>query len=502
MTQKFNFFLGRSSSGFESVAYGPFIELFNDILHKQPELQDSLPVEIGRLVPGFKADGEKIPHADKLAAKGYLFAQVHRFFSKFSEDEPIIVIVEDLHSADQGTRELFSYLVRHRGNLPILFAATYRKEDVDPVSELFWELQEHSVEVFELAPLSYEEHVNLLHQNVNNAVIGADITAHIYHLAEGNPLYAVELVRHYTDEGLPDPTEPREGSGIIPNTPMLEKIPPSIRNMVEQILEKLSPAVHHLLYIAAVIGKQVPYELLAFIWSGGNKDEEGGLFNALEEAIRASLLEEHGLDYTFRHTLVKETIYATISEPRRQILHKQIADRLLDLSAETSDEPVEKIAFHYLGAGELLDGAIYLKRAGKRAEDTYAHENALQRYWDAYKVLDKLEKDGADRQKCELLKQIGDVYRACGQLKNSYDAYEEAISFAEKLSIENPDRMELYRKMALVAILQTDIDRSEKYLEKPEQTNRLNAMSTSTAKLDKTLVVDAVQERVMIFHSK
>lgn len=461
------FFLGRTNAGTGNMVYGPFIELFIDILNKQPEMENMLPVELGHLIPGFSGKGQSLPYADKLAAKGYLFAQVYRFFIKLTLEGPAVIILEDLHAADQGSKELISYLIQYRGQLPILFVATLRKEVGDPLPGFVFDLQDHFVGVLALAPLTYEEHVTLLHLHTEeNAIIGTDTANHIYHLAEGNPLYALELLRHYSEDRTASPPKQRQDAGIMPSSPVWENIPTSIFQMVEQKLEKLSPPAHHLLYIAAVIGRQVPYELLASIWNSGNRNAEDGLFNALQEVIRARLLEEHGLDYCFRHALVQETIYLSISEARRQILHKQVAGRILELSADPDEAPVELIAWHYLGARDMLEAANYLKKAGKRAENVYAHEDALQRYREACDVLKREKGNPAMNLKREILERIGDVYRACGQLEKSYGAYEKAISLTQDTSLNNLYLMELHRKMAVAAISLTENDRSKKHLMK------------------------------------
>lgn len=460
------FFLGRSGEGSGNVAYGPFIELFDDILYRQPELEEELPLEIGRLVPAFAGEGNPAPHADKLAAKGHLFARVQQFFSRLSQEEPCVIILEDLHAADRGSRELFSYLIRHMERLSVLMVATLRKDEGEPLPE-FLRDQQPSVEMMELAPLAYEEHIALLQQHAGDAIVGTDTAGHIYQLAEGNPFYALELLRHYRDTENNDLPQIDDVLGKLPGSPVIKDIPSSLRHLVENKLENLSPPAHHLLYIAAVIGRRVPYELLAYVWSGNVQEEnQEELFTALEEVIGARLLEEQGLDYTFRHALVQETIYSSISQARRKVLHRQIADRMLEISADAEEAPVEKIAWHYLGAGDMLKGARYLIRAGERAESAYAHEDALQRYREAREVLDNVETEQADRLKRGVLEQIGDVYRASGKLELSYDAYEEAISLAEKSSPDSTDLVELYRKMAVVAIFRTEIDRSETYLEK------------------------------------
>jgi DNA-binding SARP family transcriptional activator len=482
-----SFFLGHSGESSGNVAYGPFIELFDDILNSQPELEEDLPVELGRLVPSFEREGNPSPHADKLAAKGHLFAGVHRFFSRLADKSPAVVVLEDIHAADRGSRELFSYLIRHINQLPVLFIATLRKEESEPTPKFIRDLSEQEMEIMELAPLTYEEHIALLQQYAEDFIIGTDVAAHIYQLAEGNPLYALEFLRHYRKNDNTDLSKKRPVSGEPPVSPVSENIPSSLRHLVEQKLEKLSPPAHHLLYIAAVIGRQVPYELLAFLWSCYDSSPQQELFKALYEVMNARLLEEQGLDYSFRHALVQETIYSSISKARRKILHKQIADRIIELSENIEEVLVEQIAWHYLGAGEMLEGAKYLIQAGERAESAYAHEDALQRYREACEVLEEVKNTEAKRLKREILERIGDVYRACGRLETSYDAYEEAISLAEEESPDHPDLVELYRKMAVVAIFRTEIDRSEKNLEKAFNLVGEDARSQSRLLITKAL---------------
>ncbi len=458
-------FTGRTESTTGKIAYRSFISLFEDILHSHPELESDLPVEIGHLVPGYKGDGRPAPHADKLAARGYLFARIRNFISLLAKDEPRVIILEDLHEADNGSRELFSYLVQHSGQLPVLFAATLRKDESEPLPDYVSELQSPIVEYLELAPFSYEEHVNLLHLHTKNAVIGAETAGYIYQLAEGNPFYAIELLRHHTEDGEPIP-KTGNGNDLIPSeSSVSQRLPDTIRHMVQQKMENLSPQAYHLLYIAAVIGSQVPYEVLAAIWKKNNTDSEQDLFNALEEVIRAQILVERGLDYSFRHNLVREAIYASISGVRRRKLHRQAAGQLLEYYSDSDEIPIELVARHFVGAGELTEGARYLAEAGKKAENAYAHDDALRYLNEALELISHGNSEDNSLLKCKILEQSGDVYRACGRLEECYRVYGKAISIAENIT-DYPGLAELHRKMALAAIFQTDIERSKKHLDK------------------------------------
>lgn len=459
-------FSGGAQEGKGTVAYGPFVELFDAVLHEQPELQEFLPVELGRLVPTFSGDGLPIPHADKRAAQGYLFAQVHRLFARLAGEESVVVILEDLHAADEGSRELFSYLVRHGDTLPILFAATMREDATLLASGIDPARQEGAVTRMELDPLTAEEHANLLRRHATTSTVSTKTAHRIFRLSEGNPLFALELMRFQTEDGS---FAASDDEGITDGGPFAsspERIPPSLRYVVEQRLEGLSPSAHHLLYIAAVIGRLIPYELMASVWSDAAFSEEEKMFEPLEEVTHARLLDERGLDYSFRHALVRETIYASISEARRRALHTLVARHLVASSADTEDEPVEQIAYHFIRADRTRQGVHYLMRAGERAEAAYAHDNALQRYREALTALGDLDDSWARRRRCNVLERVGDVYRACGRLEQSHDAYEEAVRLSEAVPLSQPNRVELHRKMALVAIFRTEMDRSEHHLDR------------------------------------
>lgn len=446
-------FTGHAREQEERMAYGLIVDLLQPILHAHPALEELLPEEFGRLIPSFAGDGAPIPHADRLAARGYLFAQVQRLFARLAEEESPVLILEDLHAADEGSRRLLFYLLRHTAELPILWAVTTRAE----AGALLEVERERPVARLELEPLPAKEHASLLQQRSPGFEEAAE--GRIYRLSEGNPLFALELLRFQEEEGSDASlAEASHKGNYAPG-----QLPSSLRYVVEQRLKGLSPAAHHLLYIAAVIGRRVPYEVIAAVWDGGASSEES-LFDALEEVTRGRLLEERGLDYSFRHTLVREVIYASISEARRRALHARVARRLIGLAGSPEEEPVEQIAHHLVRAGEDWQGVHYLMRAAERAEEAYAHEEALERYGEALSVLEELDEVRARRLRREVLERIGDVYRTCGRLEKSSKVYEEAVALAEEVPLSGSHMAELHRKLALVAIFRTEMDRSEKHL--------------------------------------
>ncbi|MFO7824556.1 MAG: BTAD domain-containing putative transcriptional regulator [Cyclobacterium sp.] len=467
--KRLNVFMGSTHSDRGNRLYGPFIDLFEEIISHQSGLKNILPNELGRLIPGFAGRTQTLALGDKRATKGYLFAQVHRFFCQLSLAGPVIIILEDLHAADRASNDLLAYLIEHRGRMPLLYVLTFRNERGQPLSGLLADLQGHLGELIELGPFTYEEHIQLLQSQDENGTLPKELADIIYQLAEGNPFYALELFFHYRGNGNRFLSEKLEGHELPSAAAGTQKIPPSISKILKQKLESHSPAARQLLFIAAVLGRQVPYKMLSSMWKVENND---GLFNALEEVLRSRILEENGLDYTFRHALDQETIYASIGEAHRQMLHQRVAEMIVEMSSDTTESPAELIAWHYLGAKDWMEAAHYLLAAGRRADNVYAHENALQRYREAYDVINKeIQACGnkvgdAKALKAEIMERTGDVYRASGQLGKSYEAYEEALSLDECVPIQDQELQELHRKMAVAAIFRKDSKTSKKHLDK------------------------------------
>lgn len=456
-------FSGEAREEDHRIAYGPFVELFDDVLREDPTMQELLPEQLGQLVPSFSGDGIPVPHADRRAAQGYLFAQVQRVLARLAEDGPIVVALEDIHAADEGSRELFAYLARHGGELPVLLAATTRNEG-DDLARLAGAEEGLGFTVLDLDPLTADEHALLLRQHADSTV-SEDAAHRIFRRSEGIPLFALELLHAHSEKNAPLVAKDRDSHESSVFAAASEPVPPSLRPVIEQQLDVLSAAARHLLYIAAVIGRHVPYDVLASVWSGVAFTEDKGIFDPLEELVEARLLDERGLDYSFRHTLVREGIYASISEARRRTLHDLTARQLVAMGEGDDEEPVEQIAHHFLRADKGRQGIHYLLRAGERAEAAYAHDDALQQYGDALDALKTLDENWARRLKCDVLERVGDVYRACGRLEESYDAYEDAVALATEVPLSTPDRVELHRKIAVVAIFRTEIDRSKRHLD-------------------------------------
>jgi DNA-binding SARP family transcriptional activator len=468
--------------------YTPFVEALRMALREDTAHAHLIPAELAAAIPELPPTAQPVGSADRLAAQNALFAGVLRFLAARAGDTPVVLVLDDLHFADEGSLKLFHYLARQVPSQGLLLVGTWRPRDPDspPALEtVLGDLERQSLlRRLALSPLSREEHHALFEQVLGGSVDGR-LAGEVYRFSEGNPLFAGELARQLAADGqisLRDNVWRIVGRGALPIPSSLQtlfdryvarlSLPPSLRTLFERYLGSISPAALQLLQLAATSGREVSFPVLE---ASAALEEGGGqtpLLDLLDEALEAQLLQETGLSYSFPHPLLREAVYQQMSEARRRALHDRVARALETLYGEDTDVPVEAIAFHHVRAGRMEQAVRYLVRAGDRAEAVYAHDDALLRYQEALSLLEGEATPETHRLISEVQERIGDVHRATGDVHGGVEAYRAALEALDRAgagTAEEP-RGTLHRKTALGAILTTDMPTAAEHLELARQT--------------------------------
>jgi DNA-binding SARP family transcriptional activator len=451
-------------SGYEmegAIAYGPFVEILQAALRDSAAGQELIPAEIASVMSGQAHGTRPVQNSDPRAAQTYLFAGIAEFLRQRAVSNPLVVILENCHAADQGTLEMFHFVGRRLQDVPLFLVATRRNDGTttgDPLRKIIRSVGETvTADVLTLGPLSAADHHELLRQHGDQRSLTREHNNEVFRLSEGNPMYALELHEFRSQHSSPNPSRSQP----------VEMIPRSLSRNVAERLEKLSPSARQLLTIASVVGEGIPYPLLESLWSSANlakEDTDVGLLDVLDQLIAAQLLHERGVHYHFRHELYRSCIYELASGARRRALHAQVARSLVQLGEREDELPVEQIAAHYRRAGDARQAAQFLKLAGQRAASMYAHDDALRRYREALELLEPA-KDAVVKRVCgNLYTLIGDTSRAAGYLNDSLAAYARAISLIEDLSVSAAELTDLHCKTGLVAIFTTDMQRAGRHL--------------------------------------
>jgi len=205
------------------------------------------------------------------------------------------------------------------------------------------------------------------------------------------------------------------------------------------------PSVKDLVQIAAAIGREFPYRLLAAV----SALPESSLRAALDQLVAAELVYRRGIPpdatFHFKHTLVRDAAYASLLRERRQLLHEKIVERLPDLQPNISASEPETLAHHYEAAGSPVKAAHFRLIAARRAIERYANREAKAHVESCLRLqaaADSASNDPAHRplrRDSHVL--LGDLYSMAGELDPANDAYARALSMSrddrDKTFIQN-----------------------------------------------------------------
>jgi DNA-binding CsgD family transcriptional regulator len=342
---------------------------------------------------------------DRIGTQSALFAEVTEFLRAIAGERPLLLVLEDVHWADPASLELLRYLSSRIGHLPLLVLVTYRVDELTRQNPFYQQLP---------ALVRESEGLRIDLRRLDGAELDALIRAHyelpdgdrerlVAHLAayaEGNPFFAMELLRTLEEQG--DGGLSRvDGGWRLAAIDQLH-VPPLVRQVIDARVARLGETVREPLTIASVIGHDVPLDLLTTI-AGTDED---ALFAALDRAIEWHLCTESpdGSQLHFVHALTREALYASIPPRRRRALHRQVAEAL---EARPDADP-DTIAWHYQQA---LDPRApeWLVRAGDRAQRAYAWRTATNRFKAAAHLLGSVP--GAEVERGRLLYRCGRLQR-------------------------------------------------------------------------------------------
>ncbi len=353
------------------VAYAPVAEALRSLggAVDPAELERVLGgarAELARLVPELGgpdgAGAEAAAEAGGLVP-GRLFELLLGVLHRLAERGPLLLVVEDLHWADQSTRDLVGFLVRNL-RAGVMLVLTYRSDELHrrhPLRPFLAELDRGGrAERLELGRLGRRELGGLLAQILGEpapAVLVGEILAR----SEGNPFFAEELLAARAG-----------GSGELPE---------ALRDLLLARIEALPQATQQVLQVAAVAGRRVDHHLLAAV--AAQPPER--LVELLREAVAHHVLVVEGGSggYAFRHALVQEAIYDDLLPVQRPPLHAAYA-RALAARAEgqggAGAAELGRLAYHWYAAHDLGRALLASVQAGQAAEAAFAQAEAAGHY--------------------------------------------------------------------------------------------------------------------------
>ena len=288
-------------------------------------------------------------------------------------EQPLLVVLDDIESADRGSLELTRYLARATEDVPILWllAARWAPPLFDAAGG------DDDVVTVHLRPLD-DDDMALLLDGLLPGVFDPAQRARIAYQADGNPEFAEEIVLAMIDQGVVAQSG-ESGFRLIGNPDNVE-IPSSVAELVEARMDRVATNARITLQDAAVIGLRFSRVLLAAVASVADTLEASLAELAAAELIvpPADPAAEH--DYwTFRSHVVREVAYDSILRRRRPRMHRAVAEALCRLEPDRAADNVELIASHYELSDEPALAVPYLRAAIEDAEAAHSVTGGAER---------------------------------------------------------------------------------------------------------------------------
>ncbi len=368
--------------------YGPWTEVLDDLALTSHTRQP----------PSLRPEGREgaTPAAIRDAQTRLL-----EYLSTVADEQPLLIVLEDLHWSDPDSLSLTRYLSRALARRAVLVVVTYR--DVELTAD--YPLQRYLPHlVRETRPLRISlqrfgrEDIRAM-SRARYALPDADearLAAYLYDHAEGNPFFTEELLRSLAHDRRLACLGGRWRLGELHDA----GVPLLVKQMIDARVAWMAPEARELLRIAAVIGADVPLAL----WRQVSGVSDEALALAVDHAREAQVVAAgpSNIGICFSHALVREAVYESVAPPQRQAWHRRIAELL-------AGEPVpgpDLVAFHFHQAGDPR-AATWLVQAGTNALQSSAIEDAVERFQHA---LDLLPPDAA-ADRAIVLAHLADAHR-------------------------------------------------------------------------------------------
>lgn len=358
--------------------------------------------------------------------KRVLFADIATRIREVASEQPVVMIVEDLHWADTGTIDLFEYLIGELGRWSdqVLLLCTYRTSDIETDHPAL-ELAEDAADmgrgtVLELESFDTDRVASLLKHMFETDEIPQSFVESVRDHTGGTPLFVNELGKH-----LVEAHGPFAAPGEIPSSLDVVSVPDTIETAVTERLDALSEAVMPTLELGAILGESFSFEVLR----EASERSTDTLIASTNTLVDRDVWNRTEDNVTFIHGVLREQTHARIDEETRETLHERVATAIETVYADSLDEYAGRLATHYEALGDYEQAFEYLWRAGDVASESYANEAAIETYRQALDLADTHDV-ATDDEAASVCASLAETLIIVGEYAQASEAIETGIAYA------------------------------------------------------------------------
>jgi predicted ATPase len=389
----------------KAYPYLPLIELLNTYFQLTPQdddrrrreqvtgkvltldrhLEDTLPY-VAALV-GVEEAAASLAQDDPQLRRRRTFEAITRLLLRESLNQPVLLLVEDLHWLDSETQAWLTLFSDRVASARLLLLVNYRPEFQHPWGSKTYYRQ------LRLDPLGSEEAHALLTALLGHSASVQPLTHFILAKTAGNPFFMEELVQTLVDQAILR-RDPAGGMQLV--SPVTSRalaalqLPPTVQGVLAARIDRLPAAEKALLQTLAVLGQEFAWSLLTHVTDQPDDELQRLLahLHAEEFIYEQPAFPESA--YTFKHALTQEVAYNAVLLERRRVLHERAAQAIEGLFTERLPEHYNALAHHYSRSGNTPKAVEYLHRAGQQAVERSAYADAMSHLTAALDLLTTL----------------------------------------------------------------------------------------------------------------
>jgi tetratricopeptide (TPR) repeat protein len=402
---------GRCWEGGGAPAYWPWIQIIRGFLGAldperrrlalESEVTRDFSYEVAQIVPDLRRTLPAVLASaagvlDPNEARFRLFDAVTNFLKIGARSEPMLIVFDDLHDADEASLALLRFMARELKGAPILIVATYRDLEVrrsaglgKVVGELSREA--HSIPLGSLSRSEVSRFVEIMMGRAPDEALVAKLWA----TTNGNPLFVDGVVRTLIAEG---------AVGSAGDVDRQFRIPGGVREAIRIHLATLSAEANSILTWAAAIGNE--FEVIVCRSAANVSADEAN--RVLDEAAGAGIARPLGGGrYRFCHALIRDAVYDGLDTSSRIATHRNIGERMEDLYRADIDAHLAELAHHFREGGLAEKAIDYSVRAGKASASVFAYTDAVRHLQAAVELMELQDPDLLRR--ADLLSFVGSI---------------------------------------------------------------------------------------------
>jgi predicted ATPase len=376
-----------------------------------------------------------------------LFEAFTKVLQTLAQQQPLILVLDDLQWADAGSISLLFHLGRRLAGQPILVVGIYRPNDValgrdgerHPLEAVVNEFQQLFGDMpLDLGQVEGKHFVDSILDIERNRLSPA-FREKLYQHTRGHALFTVEILRGLQARG--DLRQDEAGIWVEGAAINWTQLPTRVEGVVGERIGRLPATLQEIIKVASVMGEEFVAEVVARVLRLDEREvvrELSGVLDKQHYLVQSQGGQRLGgqrlSQYRFRHILFQYYLYHSIDKVERAYLHEDVGNELEQLYQGQTEVVVVQLARHFREAGLVSKTLDYLQQAGEQAIRSFAYQEAVRLFNDALTLLEALPEAPEQRlQKLRLQLTLANAQWKAGQIAEALDTSQQSAEIARDL---------------------------------------------------------------------